>query len=123
MKKAESSPNGKKTLWEKEKLFVMSNFSFYHSVFKRLVQQTCKNQGLFGKGLRPLIVGIMWEAVKSYDFFTQDASKSRTNLDSMVVFDEEHMHAVGNRGDRQTMYYVFKEISELYGVASEYIIY
>ena len=28
-----------------------SNFSFSHSVFKGLVQQTCKNQGLFGKGL------------------------------------------------------------------------
>ena len=29
----------------------MSNFSFSHSVFKRLVLQTCKKQGLFGKGL------------------------------------------------------------------------
>ena len=33
-----------------EKLLVMSNFSFSHSVFKRLVLQTRKNQGLFGKG-------------------------------------------------------------------------
>ena len=29
-----------------------SNFSFSHSVFKRLVLQTRINQGLFGKGLR-----------------------------------------------------------------------
>ena len=29
----------------------MSNFSFSHSVFKRLVLQSRKNQGLFGKGL------------------------------------------------------------------------
>ena len=29
----------------------MSNFSFSHSVFKRLVLQTCKKQGLFGKWL------------------------------------------------------------------------
>ena len=29
----------------------MSNFSFSRNVFKRLVLQTCKNQGLFGKGL------------------------------------------------------------------------
>ena len=29
----------------------MSDFSFSHSVFKRLVLQTHKNQGLFGKGL------------------------------------------------------------------------
>ena len=38
-------------MWEKEKLLVTSNFSFSHSVFKRLVMQTCENQGLFGKGL------------------------------------------------------------------------
>ena len=35
----------------KEKLLVMSNFSLFHSVFKRLVLQTRKIQGLFGKGL------------------------------------------------------------------------
>ena len=27
----------------------MSDFSFSHSVFKRPILQTCKNQGLFGK--------------------------------------------------------------------------
>ena len=48
---AESSPNGYKTLWEKEKLLVTSSFSFSHSVFKRLVLQTRKSKGLFGKGL------------------------------------------------------------------------
>ena len=49
---ADSSLNRWKTLWEKEKLLFMSNFSFFHSVFKRLVQETRKNQGLFGKGLQ-----------------------------------------------------------------------
>ena len=49
---AETSPSWKKTLWEKEKLLVTSNFSFSRSVFKRLVMQTRKNQGLFGKGLK-----------------------------------------------------------------------
>ena len=29
-----------------------SNFSFCHSVFTRLVQQTCKNKGLFGKKVK-----------------------------------------------------------------------
>ena len=48
---AESSPNGYKTLWENEKLFVTSNSSISHSIFKRLVLQTRKNQGLLGKGL------------------------------------------------------------------------
>ena len=51
MKKAESFPKGQKTLREKEKLLVTSNFSFSYSVFKRLILQTRKNQGLFGKGL------------------------------------------------------------------------
>ena len=48
----ENSLKGQKTLSEKEKLLVMSNFSFSHIVFKRLVLQTHKNNGLFGKGLR-----------------------------------------------------------------------
>ena len=51
----ESSPIGSKTLWEKEKLLVSSNFSFSHSVFRRLVLQTGKNKGLFGKGLNSYI--------------------------------------------------------------------
>ena len=33
----ESYPNRLKTLWEKKKLLIASNFSFSHSVFKRLV--------------------------------------------------------------------------------------
>ena len=48
---AESSPNGNKTLWEKEKLLDTSNFSFSQSVFKRLALQTGKKQGLFEKEL------------------------------------------------------------------------
>ena len=52
MKMAESYLNGQKTLWEKEKLLVTSNFSFSHSVFKIIEPQTRKNQGLFGKGLK-----------------------------------------------------------------------
>ena len=51
MKMVESYPNRKKTLWEKEKLLVTSNFSFSRSVFKNLKLQTGKNQGSFGKGL------------------------------------------------------------------------
>ena len=45
-------------LWEKEKLLIKSNFSFLHSLFKRLLLQTSKTKGLFGKGLKvhPLLV-------------------------------------------------------------------
>ena len=43
---ADSSPNGWKTLWEKEKLLFRSNFSFSQIVLKRLVLQKRK-KGLF----------------------------------------------------------------------------
>ena len=49
MKMTEISPGRKKTLWGNETLLVTSNVSFSHSVFKGLVLQTRKNQGLFGK--------------------------------------------------------------------------
>ena len=52
MKMAESCPNGWKILWEKEKLLVTSNFSFSHSVFKRLVSQRRQKVSLRGNGLR-----------------------------------------------------------------------
>ena len=39
-------------MWEKDKLLVTSNFSFSHSVFKKLLLQARKNQGLFWKGLK-----------------------------------------------------------------------
>ena len=38
----------------KEKLFVTSNFCFSHSVFKRLLLQTRKNKGLFGRVLKDM---------------------------------------------------------------------
>ena len=45
----ESSPKAWKTIWEKEKLLIISNFSFSHIVFERLKLKTHKNKGLFGK--------------------------------------------------------------------------
>ena len=50
MKIAESSLNGKKTLWVKEKLLVTSNFSFSHSVFKRLASNGRQKVSLCGNG-------------------------------------------------------------------------
>ena len=50
---AESCPNWKKTLQEKEKMLVTGNFSFFR-VFKLLVLQTHKNRGLFGKVLKAI---------------------------------------------------------------------
>ena len=54
---AENSTNGSKTLWEKEKLLPISNFSFSQRVFKRLVLQTRKKLGLVGEGLIHMVVG------------------------------------------------------------------
>ena len=48
MKMTECSQNGWKTLWEKEKLLATRNFSFSHNVFKRLILQIRKSQGLLG---------------------------------------------------------------------------
>ena len=48
---AESYTDGLKTLWEKEKLLVTSNFSFSHSIFKRLVAQGRQKVPLCGNGL------------------------------------------------------------------------
>ena len=65
MKMAERFPKGLETLWEKEKLFVTSNFSFSHTVFKRLVLQKRKNQGLFEKELRYSVYGSIYEYILS----------------------------------------------------------
>ena len=56
-------------LWEKEKLLVTSNFSFSHSVFRRLTLQIRKNQVLFGKGLK-VIWGKEKMAIISCLFFS-----------------------------------------------------
>ena len=69
MKMAESFSNGQKTVWEKEKLLVTSNFSFSHSVFKRLLLQTRKNQGLFGKGLKVYVWHMKVEIIVAFGAF------------------------------------------------------
>ena len=68
MKMAESMPNGLKTLWEKDKLLVMSNLSFSHHVFKRLVLQTCKKKGL------------VWERVKTTSSLGKKENPERDHL-------------------------------------------
>ena len=63
---------GWKTLLEKKKLLMTSNFSFFHSVFKRLVLQTRKNKGLFGKGwkLKQTTI-LMWFKWSNLSFILQ----------------------------------------------------
>ena len=45
-------------MWEKEKLLVTSNFSFSRGVSRRLLMQTRKIQGLFGKGLTRMLQSV-----------------------------------------------------------------
>ena len=46
----------------------MSNFSFFRSVFKRLVQPTRKNQGLFGIGLPFPKQALVFKCVRNKSF-------------------------------------------------------
>ena len=55
IKMVDCSPEGYKTLWKMEKLIITSNFSFSHSVFKRLVLQSHKNISL-----------LFWERANHY---------------------------------------------------------
>ena len=41
-----------KTLWEKEKLHFMNNFSFSHNVFKNCLLLMRQNEYLWSKGLK-----------------------------------------------------------------------
>ena len=77
----------------------MSNFSFSRNVFERLVVQTHKNQGLFGKGLRmfrpqsdksseyKINAASNWlNLAKSYHMqFSQSEVAVLSNLDSYVT--------------------------------------
>ena len=62
---AERYPNGLKTLREKEKLLVTSNFSFSHSVFIRLVSKGHQKVSLCGNGLNRVGYLFSRERIKS----------------------------------------------------------
>ena len=54
-------------MWKKEKLLVMSNLSFSHSVFKRLVLQTCVNKGLSGKRVNVQnLISLLFQEIEGY---------------------------------------------------------
>ena len=74
MKMEENSSNVSKTLWEKEKSPITSDFSFPHNFFKRLVLQTHKNKGLFGKGLTSSLLSLTLVGKNHYDSLPQTFS-------------------------------------------------
>ena len=61
---------------ESEKLLVTRNFSFCRSVFKRLVLQTRKNQGLFGKGLT--LYFVFWALSIQQKYYVKNMDKWNT---------------------------------------------
>ena len=69
-------------LWEKEKLLVTSNFSFSHSVLKRLVLQTPKKPGLVWERVKPAFQDL------DFDFFDYRMSY----LDSVIDLDLSCRH-------------------------------
>ena len=83
MKTAESPPNRWKTLWEKEILLFMSNVFFSCSVFRRLILQTHKKQGLFWKGLKILSPNIFNNCpMQTY----KQASSLENNYEHKITF-------------------------------------
>ena len=77
----QSSPRGSKTLWGKENFLITSNFSFSHSVFKRLILQTGKNQVFIWKRL------ISFESTSQISYmpgFHSDYYKDHLNVKDIV---------------------------------------
>ena len=52
-----------KTLWEKEKLLIMSNFSFSHNVLKSCLLLMRQNEYLWSKGLTLSLMMMTQEAL------------------------------------------------------------
>ena len=69
-------PIGWKTLWEKEKLLVTSNFSFSHNVFHNYISLVHQNAALCGNGLR-----FLFTKRSRYISFV----KSKNNLSGTVM--------------------------------------
>ena len=68
---------------------ITSNFSFSHSVFKRIVLQSRKNQGLFGKGL------------KRNAFLTFAGNGARSRYTHLFLFFPQHF--IYQRNKRSTI--------------------
>ena len=70
--------------WEKEKLLITSNFSFSHSVFKRPLLQTRKNQACLGKGWYTLVslskVRFVWAFSPRYTMVTLDGTPKTSTV-------------------------------------------
>ena len=70
----------------------MSNISFVRSVFKRLVLQTCKTQGLFGKVLIENFSEYFWSMVLYQVKLWEKGSNKVLLLKLTLYFEKLHLH-------------------------------
>ena len=70
-----------------------NSFSFSHSVFKMLLLETCKNQGLFGKGLESLSSRV----VKSRDSLVKGKRHLQTTNLLLLRLLKWRSPAIGNQ--------------------------
>ena len=97
-------------------MLVTSNFSFSHSVFKRLVLQTHENQGLFGKGLTATFqlsseASLNYAASKWYirDWVNPLADDKILGLSKLKAFADDKLNVT------QTITVVFHRIENIVG--------
>ena len=80
--------------WVKEKLLITSSFSLSRNVLKSLVLQTCKNQGLFGKGVKIQIALIFYH--NFYDYTCTDLLFTTQSQLLMTLYQKPPENIVGN---------------------------
>ena len=102
---AESYPHGWKTLWEKEKLLVTSNFSFSHSVFKRLVSQGRQKVSLCGNGLTSICKRIIFVHDQAAFFFSFLLSSKTLSIKHQKL--ELCRFLISKRGEKKAQKCVF----------------
>ena len=78
----------------------MRHFSFSNSIFKRLVLQTPKNQGLFGKRLNIYKSPYLWVGCKQLNNTVNNCSKVKKRLNkalffsSLIILSSHNIHAI-----------------------------
>ena len=77
-----------KTLWQKVKLLILSNFSFCHNVFKsRLPQQRCQYASICGKVLTGK--GLTYWVVTSSSIFWVSSNEVRKSCSTNCFFSDK----------------------------------
>ena len=84
---------GRKRCWERRNCSLRAISPFPHSVFKKLVLQTRKSQGLFAKGLRCKVRS----KLASLDNVDSDQTVQVRHCDTAGIFPEKEIAIVGSQ--------------------------